>query len=292
ALPAAAIDPGLTDSRFAQPPAPARLGSRINLGGLASAFALAALIGGLGYGGYALLQDLQRVGFAPMADAPEVVAEAPVIALPQTDTALLRRPDADAYRGDGVLAAIAPADLAPPPMAVRDGPISAIDPATTGVFATPASAAVLPDPDTVAALAAANDVAAAATELEAMPESIVAELPAGPPHVFVHATETAWIRVRDGDDAVIFQGVLAAGERFEVPERTIRPMLRAGNAGAVYLLVDTAAYGPLGGPGSVVKNLSLQAADIAQQIPQASAEALGVPAADAAMQRAEAVLAQ
>ncbi len=117
-------------------------------------------------------------------------------------------------------------------------------------------------------------------------------VPAGPPKVIIHATDTAWIRVSDGDSAVVFQGILAAGGRFEVPERVTAPVLRAGNAGSVYLLIDGAPYGPLGGPGSVVKNLSLRAADIERRVPQASAEAIGVDPGDDTLQRAEAVLPQ
>ena len=40
-----------------------------------SSAAMLGLIAGLGYGGYALLQDIQQVGFAPLPEAPEVVAE-------------------------------------------------------------------------------------------------------------------------------------------------------------------------------------------------------------------------
>jgi hypothetical protein len=110
--------------------------------------------------------------------------------------------------------------------------------------------------------------------------------------VTVHATATAWIRVSDGDAAVVFQGTLGAGDRFEVPERVTAPLLRAGNAGAIYLLIDGAPYGPVGGPGSVVKNLSLRAADIEDRIPQASAEAIGPDPGGDTLQRAEAVLPQ
>ena len=106
------------------------------------------------------------------------------------------------------------------------------------------------------------------------------------------ATGAAWIGVREGDAGVIFEGTLAAGGQFEIPERITEPLLRAGNAGAVYLLIDGAPYGPVGGSGSVVKNLSLRAADIERRVPQASAEAIGVDPGDDTLQRAEAVLPQ
>jgi hypothetical protein len=246
------------------------------------------------------LQDIQRVGFAPLPEAPEVVADAPVIGLPQPETALLRRPDATAYQGDGVLAAIAPAELAPPSLPVRDGPISAIDPAVSGAYASVVLAeSDEPSADTLAARRAAAEIeqgalAAAQTHVQtqAQVQVLAATLPVGPPNVVVHATDTAWIRVRDGDRAVIFEGILNSGDRFEIPQRTTEPLLRAGNAGALYLVVDSAAYGPLGPSGHVIKSLSLRPDDIASALPVADSVQLGLPASEAIVQRAEAVLGQ
>jgi hypothetical protein len=295
-----ALGAGLTQSRFAVKSAPTRFSARISLGGLTSTLAMLGLIVGLGYGGYALLQDIQRVGFAPLPQAPEVVAEAPLITPPAVDGGFLRRPDADAYQGDGVLAVAAPAELPPPSMPTRDGPISAIDPATSGVFRDPvrdrdpalsnglAAAGAAGDPrlanDPPANLAQANPAQADPAQSEAVP--------AGPPKIVVHATHAAWIRVRDGADAVVFQGTLAAGGQYELPDRIAAPLLRAGNAGAVYVLVDGAPYGPVGGSGSVIKNLSLRAADIATLVPEANAETIGIEQDGDTQQRAAAVLPQ
>ncbi len=293
----AALSSGLTQSRFAVRSAPIHLNARISLGGLTSALAMLGLIAGLAYGGYALLQDIQRVGFAPLPEAPEVVAEAPLIAPPSIEGGLLRRPDADVYRGDGVLAATAPAELPPPVLPARDGPISAIDPATSGLFRDhdPARDPAR-DPRLSNGAATAEDEAIFAAIADAEPVLAETELaeatPAGPPKVIIHATDAAWIRVRDGDAAVIFEGILAAGGRFEIPERVTAPRLRAGNAGAVYVLINGAPYGPVGSSERVVKNLSLRAADIESRFPQASAEAIGVDPGDDAQQRAEAVLPQ
>ena len=291
----AARGSGLTQSRFAVKSAPAHLSARISLGGLTSALAMLGLITGLGYGGYALLQDLQRVGFAPLPEAPNVVAEAPLISVPSVESSFVRRPDVNAYQGDGVLAAIAPAELPPPFLPARDGPISAIDPAVSGLFRDRDQAhdpAMSNGPDTAGAGDEAVFAAVADGEPVLAETELVEAVPAGPPKVIIHATDAAWIRVRDGDVAVIFEGTLAAGGQFEIPERVAEPLLRAGNAGSVYVLIDGAPYGPVGGSGSVIKNLSLRAADIERRIPQASAEAIGVDPGDDTLQRAEAVLPQ
>ena len=52
--------------------------------------------------------------------------------MPLVESGFLRRPDANAYQGDGALATAVPAELPPPTLLARDGPISAIDPATSG----------------------------------------------------------------------------------------------------------------------------------------------------------------
>ena len=283
-----ALGTGLTQSRFAVKQAPTRLSARISLGGLTSVLAMAGLIAGLGYGGYALLQDIQRVGFAPLSEAPDVVSEAPQITPPSIESGLLLRPDAEAYQGGGVLATAAPADLLPPTLPARDGPISAIDPATSGVFRDPVrdhDPALAPEPAT-----ASPDLAAAVPSL-ADPALTEATHP-GPPTIVVHAINAAWIRVRDGEDLVVFQGTLAAGGRFEIPLRVSAPTLRAGNAGSVYVLVNGAPYGPVGNSGQVVKNFSLRAADIENEVPLASGETLGVEPDSATLERAEAVLPQ
>ena len=283
----AALGTGLAQSRFAVKTAPTRMSARISLGGLTSVLAMTGLIAGLGYGGYALLQDIQRVGFAPLPEAPAVVSEAPLIAPPKVESRLLLRPDAEDYQGDGVLAAITPAELPPPSLPPRDGPISAIDPATSGVFRDPAR-----DRDPALAPVLAPVLASASAEPAAADLQLAEQAPSGPPTIIVHATNAAWIRVRDGDDVVIFQGILAAGGQYEIPQRVAAPMLRAGNAGSVYVLVDGAPYGPVGTSARVVKNLSLLAADIESRVPLASSETIGADPGGETQERAEAVLPQ
>jgi len=296
----AALGSGLTQSRFAVTAAPVSLRARVNLGGLASVMALVAVIAGLGYGGYALLQDIQRVGFAPLPSAPEVVADAPLITPPTVDVGMIRRPDADAYRGDGVLATLAPAEMPPPLLPTRDGPISAINPATSGVYRDPpppeseawVELAELGAPDFErAAPDQARPIAAIVAEETAAEAAAAEAASAVPPAVVVHATAEAWIRVRDGD-AVIFEGTLAAGADFPLPERATAPVLRVGNAGAVFVMVGSEVYGPVGLAGQVVGNLSLLASDVTARIPQTTAAAAGTDPGGARVQRAEASLSQ
>ncbi len=249
----------LTQSRFAVPPAPSRLRAAVSLSGIASTSVLLALIAGLGYGGYALLQEVQRVGFAPLPEAPSVVAEAPLIVAPEYEP---DRPDPSVYQANGALAGITlPSELPLPAVPERDGPISAIDPEKSGLYAPP------PEPEPVipadaleagaADLASAGPVALPTAADPAMPTA-----PAGPPTVTVEARGEAWIRIRAADETIVFEGILRPGKSFTLPESVEGAMLRAGNAGDVFVVINGSSYGPVGAPGAVARNVSLVPEDV------------------------------
>jgi len=288
-------------SRFAVPPAQARFSARVSLGALVSAAGLVVLLGGLGYGGYAVLQNIQRVGIAPLPEAPEVIAVAPEIALPggtgpDDDEA---PPEAEAYSAGGALAAVY-APRAEARVIDRDGPISAIDPRRYGVYAgsrppvTPRAGEaedtpVIDSADDAIRAARAREAKTAAAQarmrdrLAALTGEVVGppdtpEAAAEPVHrgITIQVTGKAWIRVRNGDRAVIREGILEPGERYDLPERVLRGTLRAGNAGDVYVVVDGQAFGPLGSPGGVVKNVSLAPEDVRREQAEADTEAVMV----------------
>ncbi len=274
----------------------ANASSRVELGaslrGLASIGVLGALVVGLGYGGWTVLQNLQRVGFAPLPTAPTVQVSAPDFFSPET--AALPDAPAEADGEDGVrvtLAALYAEQEAPAPVVEpRDGPISSIDPARAGVYAAPgrvSSPAPADDGDVagvgavdhallraaVAADAAAETAAGDATVVLNPANPAEAALPPAPAAarsgVHVFATAEAWIRVRNGDSKVLFTGILGAGEHFSLPAEATAPQLRAGNAGAVYIVVDGAAFGPLGAGPEVAKNVSLTPDAVRAAYPQA-----------------------
>ncbi len=59
-----------------------------------------------------------------------------------------------------------------------------------------------------------------------------------------------------------------------MPDRVAEPLLRAGNAGALYVLVNGTPYGPAGTSAAVLKNMSLRAENVTGQLRQASAMAV------------------
>ncbi len=85
--------------------------------------------------------------------------------------------------------------------------------------------------------------------------------------IAVIATEEAWVRLRDGRRTV-FQGLIPAGSRLDVPEDLAAPNLRVGNAGAVYLAVGESVFGPVGRPNRVARRVPMAREDIVAAYPE------------------------
>lgn len=272
------IDSLQVDTRFV-PPSNARA-ARMDLGaglrGLASVAALALLVGGLGFGGWTVLQNLQRVGFAPLPDAPEVMVSAPDIQAPTQAAAA--KADEEMRQ---TLAALYAAQEAPAPrIEPRDGPIASIDPARAGVFAPPAQAAQPVEVMIDATEAPPVVQTALVVEEEAQPDAGAAELAAAlaeqaeaaPKTLNIWAKEDAWLRVTDAAGKVLFTGILGAGEQYVLPGDAEGARLRAGNAGAVYIMLGGRMFGPLGQGPSVAKNVSLAPDAVRDAFPLAEGE--------------------
>ena len=246
--------------------------------GIASVAVLMLLIGGIGYGGWSLLQDIQRVDFAPVDQAPGISvavedfvspdAEATVgeIAAVQDEGEPLAEPSAPVSALDRLYR---PQELALPRIEPRDGPIAAIDPNSVGVLR--------PEPEPV--------VVAQAPKVERIEEfqGPVVTVEPGPPQVALLATRAAWVRVYTPDGAVLFEKILEKGERYNVPAEVEAPLLRAGNSGSVYVLIGDEAFGPVGKGTSVAKRISLAALDVEDQFdPAADVEVPAAPAVETA----------
>ncbi len=213
---------------------------------IGSVLVLVGLIAGLGYGGWSVLQQIQRVKLSPVDQSPGVTAELDPLAgvepLVTADSAVLDpvRPSAEAF--DRLYR---PQALDVPVIESRDGPIAAIDPATTGILAHNApvelaeAALPLPIPMQTPNVALPQVVAAAA------------------PEVAIIAVRPAWVRVQASNGTIILEKILDAGERFPLPQSEEPATLRAGNSGAVYFAVNGETYGPAAAGAQVVKNVKL-----------------------------------
>jgi hypothetical protein len=224
--------------------------ARVEPGAIGSIAVLVALIGAIGYGGWSVLQEVQRVQLAPVDEAPSVVAEIdPLMNAGAADPALVgKRPDAvaeDIATAEGTAEVdvmdrlYRPQALDVPVLTSRDGPIAAIDPRETGVLA---GADLGISVDDALAEALGEDV------------QVVAEAQQG---IEVLAVRPAWVMVNAADGTVLFEKILDAGERYAVPAMEEAAVFRTGNSGAVYFVVDGVTVGPAAPGANVVKNIAL-----------------------------------
>ena len=240
--------------------------ANVQPGAVGSLAVLVALIAGLGYGGWSVLQEVQRVQLAPVNEAPAVVAEIDPLGNVDGDAPLVRSAPAAqqqvASTETGSGRAYRPEALSVPVLVPRDGPIAAI---------MPGQAAPVTGAD-----AASVDQVVASVAAEEAPVQVVAE---GAPGVEVVAVCPAWVRASSADGTVLFEKILDAGERYAVPALQQAPVLRSGNSGSVYFSVNGVTYGPAAPGAQVVKNLSLDAAVLTETYAQADigqAEAVNV----------------
>jgi hypothetical protein len=130
-----------------------------------------------------------------------------------------------------------------PVMTSRDGPIASIDLDRVGTLAS----AELVQPN-----------AGPATG-EPSPVQVVAEVNPG---IELLAVRPSWVQVSAADGTVLFEKILDAGERYTVPPLEDAPLLRAGNSGSVYFLVNGQTFGPAAPGANVVRNVALTAENL------------------------------
>lgn len=224
---------------------------RIEPGAVGSLAVLLAVVSALGYGGWSLLQEVQRVQLAPVDQAPVVMAELDPLARATSVTAIDPAAEAAAQPRSATAAAMSrlyrPQALDVPVLEPRDGPIAAIDPQI--------------EPQTVA-VAEAAPVASGEVQVVAQ----------GAPGVEVFAVRPSWVRVSAADGTVLFEKILDAGERYTVPQMEQAAVLRAGESGAIYFSVHGQTYGPAGARGEVRKNIALSAESLTQSYALADTE--------------------
>ncbi len=264
--------------------------SRLEPGAVGSFAVLIALIGALGYGGWSVLQEVQRVQLAPVDQAPSVVAELDPLAGVQGAAPLTRSAPVAGVAETELLAAndvtadpldrlYEPQALDVPVLTARDGPIAAINPRAAGALV----ANTAPLEGQIATLPATDDS--------------VQVVAAAKPGVEVLAVRPSWVRISAADGTVLFEKILDAGERYAVPPLQQAAELRSGNSGSIYFVVNGQTFGPAAPGAQVIKGVALASeslvstyaladlsgdADLAQYVTVADASVPAVvpPAAD------------
>lgn len=226
--------------------------ANVEPGAVGSVLVLLALIGAIGYGGWSVLQEVQRVQLAPVDQAPKVVAEIdplgnvsgvpPLVrSAPEAAETELAANDAEAAAPDLMARLYRPQALDVPVLTSRDGPIASINPRDLGL---------MPNAVPIQAAATASAIEQAVADAVQVVEPVA-------PKVELLAVRPSWVRVSAADGTVLFEKILDSGERYEVPQMEAAAVLRAGNSGSLYFAVNGKTYGPAAPGAQVVKNVAL-----------------------------------
>lgn len=247
--------------------------SRLEPRALASVAVLLMLLSGIGYGGWAVLQEVQKVRLTPVDQTPEVLAELDPLAdairpdpSDEDQTASLIAPANDTY--DRLYR---PEALDVPVLVARDGPIAAIDPDTVGALAPSRDERFIasrpPTPDNMPFAVpgdAGTDTQIANLDTDNLLPPMVQVSEDTVPSITLLAVRPSWVRVRGADGTVIFEKILDAGEQFDVPVTEEPATLRAGNASSLYFAINGETYGPVGNGPEVVKGVVLAASAVTE----------------------------
>ena len=234
---------GFGDLNTAFIPRSESLLARVEPGAIGSLAVLVALIGALGYGGWSVLQEVQRVQLSPVEQAPVVVAELDPLAGVKAAPEQVADAGTDATAGSDQLDRLyQPEALEAPVLTARDGPIGTINPRAAGVLTADAGVEQAP-----------------ADSLQAAIDDTVQVVAEAKPGVEVLAVRPSWVRVSAADGTVLFEKILDAGERYAVPPLQQAALLRSGNSGSIYFVVNGKTYGPAAPGAQVIKNVALSA---------------------------------
>ncbi len=230
-------------------------GAGFDLAGFGPLLVIIALVAGIGYGGWTMLKDIQRVEIAPIELSPVVldtIDSGEFAAGVNIETM-----DRVSEQVNDLSLLYSRQSLDVPIVTPRDGPIADIDPSAFGSF----EIAAVVEPVVPEIIVTAIEVAIGEPQLTVQIHE---------PIISIFAQQEAWVRVTADDGSILFESILDAGKEYTLKSGMQLATLRAGNADNVFLLVDGQVFGPLKGRNGVINGLSLAAADI-----ESSFEALG-----------------
>ncbi|WP_298801669.1 helix-turn-helix domain-containing protein [uncultured Lentibacter sp.] len=229
--------------------------SRIEPGAVGSLLVLVALVGALGFGGWTVLNEVQRVQLAPVENTPDVLADLDPLAQVQTGSAngFGEISPEMASAADRLDRLYRPQALDVPVLVARDAPIVTLKPSENGSFTNRLSADL--------AGAVAGDVSPVSPVPSVSPEGVV-----------IVAARPSWVRINDAAGGELFSGILNTGDTFDVAQSdgATPARIRVGESGSIYYIVQGKTLGPTGPRGAITEGFSLAAADLLAALPEAN----------------------
>jgi hypothetical protein len=230
-------------------PKPEPFYTRLEPGALGSIAVLLVLAAGIGYGAWAILQDVQRLSIAPVDEAPAPLAQLdPLAGATEGAFDVAQGFDIAVPGSEDSGRLYRPEPLQSPILAPRDEALATLDPDEVGTLST---------------LRQANDGTQLAEARQGVPvarpapvqvtEAVVND------EVLMFAVRPTWIQITSANGTTLFEGTLNAGDSWTLPESDAPPLLRSGNSGSLYFAVNGVTLGPAGTGASIVRDVELSA---------------------------------
>ena len=216
--------------------------NNFSISGLFSLTALLLLIFGLGYGGVTVLNEVQKVNLSPLNQLPSIKTNSSTLSNENSFFEKINTNNLNIASNADLENLYRPTELILPLLTPRDGPISAIDPSSSGVYAQEDKSLI------------DLEIETSTFKITQAPQVTEKE----PKAVYVIAQKPAWVRIFEPNGNILFENILDTGQRYKVPKSAKSAMLRAGNSGFVYLMIGDDFYGPLGTSTGVAKKVNLQ----------------------------------
>ena len=216
--------------------------NNFSISGLFSLTALLLLIFGLGYGGAIVLNEVQKVNLSPLNQLPSIKTNTSTLSNENSFFEKINTNNLNIASNADLENLYRPTELILPLLTPRDGPISAIDPSSSGVYAQEDKSLI------------DLEIETSTFKITQAPQVTEKE----PKAIYVIAQKPAWVRIFEPNGNILFENILDTGQRYKVPKSAKSAMLRAGNSGFVYLMIGDDFYGPLGTSTGVAKKVNLQ----------------------------------
>ena len=216
--------------------------NNFSISGLFSLTALLLLIFGLGYGGVTVLNEVQKVNLSPLNQLPSIKTNTSTLSNENSFFEKINTNNLNIASNADIENLYRPTELILPLLTPRDGPISAIDPSSSGVYAQEDKSLI------------DLEIETSTFKITQAPQVTEKE----PKAIYVIAQKPAWVRIFEPNGNILFENILDTGQRYKVPKSAKSAMLRAGNSGFVYLMIGDDFYGPLGTTTGVAKKVNLQ----------------------------------
>lgn len=222
--------------------------SRIEPGAIGSSLVLMTLIAAIGFGGWSVLKEVQRVQLAPVEQTPVVASDLDPLhqaAHPDAATEMAASGMDESLAEERLDRLYRPQALDVPVLVARDAPISTLSPDTMGSF--------IPNLEMPVMLADAS--------VETAP-AVPQVLETDDREIRLVAVRPAWVQVKAADGSVIFEKILDKGENYTLPATEEPPTLRAGMSGSIYFNVNGQLFGPAGEGSDTVRDVALDSESI------------------------------